>query len=375
MRDFAQFSDPLDRYLGRTVPKPDGTLRGRHVVISTAEICAIKELTHDTYALTVQCDAECEGVMPKAGQYATLKPDHLIKPRAYSFARAPGTEPMGQHTFFVRLMEGGLFSNWLFEKDRVGEPLTVSGPLGKFTIDGSNRPMLCVAGGSGMSAIYAILEDATRNQVKCDAVFLYGARTQRDLYLLDEIKGFGEQWHPDHKFEFVPVLSEEPDDSDWQGGRGFVTDYMKSEYLDSGRVKVSDCAAYFCGPPPMIDLGIQVLLDEGMNIDDIRYDKFEDARSPAPVIDNTKCVLCDECLMVRPAEHCINEIVQLKKNGIDLTEYERLKPADTSGLYYNTLYIDDDECIRCYACVDVCPADAIDPGYSKEPKTLRNIVA
>ena len=173
-------------------------------------------------------------------------------------------------------------------------------------------------------------------------------------------------------FEFVPVLSEEPKSSDWDGATGFVTDYMKSEYFESGRMKVSNCVSYFCGPPPMVDLGVQVLKFSGMGVADIRYDKFEDARSPVPVIDNSKCVLCDECLMVRPAEHCINEIVSLKQSGNDV-EYQRLQPADTSGLYYNSLYIDDNECIRCYACVDACPADAIDPGYDKTPKTLRNL--
>ncbi len=372
MTDFSQFSDPLDRHFERAVPKPNGSLYGRNTVISEAVISAIKKLTHDTFALTVTCKGECEGLKPKAGQYATLKPDHLSKPRAYSFARAPDSEEPGKHTFFIRLFEGGLFSGWLFEQDRVGEPLTISGPLGKFTLDGSGKPMLCVAGGSGMSAIFSILEDAALRKVKRDAVFLYGARTQKDLYLLDEIKGFAQQWHPDYKFEFVPVLSEEPEDSGWQGATGFVTDYMKSAYLDSRRLKVANCVAYFCGPPPMIDLGIKVIRSAGMGVADVRYDKFEDARSPAPVIDNTKCVLCDECLMVRPAEYCINEIVQLKKNGNGV-QYERLQPADTSGLYYNALYIDDDECIRCYACVDVCPAGAIDPGYDKTPKTLRNM--
>ena len=372
MTDFSQFNDALDRHIKSDITKPNGSLYGRHTIISEAVISEIKELTHDTIALTVTCKSECEGFKSKAGQYATLKPEHLSKPRAYSFARAPDTEEPGKYTFFIRIVQGGLFSAWLLEKDRVGESLTISGPLGKFTLDNSNKPMMCIAGGSGMSAIYSILEDAARRKVERDAVFLYGARTQKDLYLLDEIAEFGKQWHPDYKFEFVPVLSEEPGGSDWKGATGFVTDYMKSEYFDSKRMKVSNCVAYFCGPPPMIDLGIKVLRQTGMGVADIRYDKFEDARSPAPVIDNTKCVLCDECLMVRPAEHCINEIVQLKKND-DGESYERLQPGDTSGLYYNTLYIDDSECIRCYACVDVCPANAIDPGYDKVPKTLRNI--
>ena len=106
------------------------------------------------------------------------------------------------------------------------------------------------------------------------------------------------------------------------------------------------------------------------------FDKFEDARSPAPVIDNSKCVLCDECLLVKPTAGCIVETAKLgklKDNG-KYADIERIDPAYTSGLYYNTLYINEDECIRCYACVHACPAKAISPQYDLEPKTLRETV-
>ncbi len=110
---------------------------------------------------------------------------------------------------------------------------------------------------------------------------------------------------------------------------------------------------------------------------DIYYDKFEDARSPAPVIDNAKCVLCDECLMVKPTANCIVEVSKLdSKTKIEnIVSYERVDPAYTSGIYYNTLFIDEKECIRCYACVEACPTRAISPHNSKTPRTLRQIVA
>jgi hypothetical protein len=53
----------------------------------------------------------------------------------------------------------------------------------------------------------------------------------------------------------------------------------------------------------MIDSGIEILVAAGMPSDHILYDKFEDLRSPAPVIDNAKCVLCDECLMAAAELH------------------------------------------------------------------------
>jgi NAD(P)H-flavin reductase len=280
-----------------------------------------------------------------------------------------------EHTFFVRVVPGGEFSGWLAEKDRTGAPMTISGPLGKFGLDPSNQPMVCIAGGSGMSAIKAILEHAANLKVERDCLFLYGGRGQQDLYCGDEIAAIGRNWNKKHKFQFVQVLSEEPEKSGWKGARGFVTDYFKKTYLDTGKMSVTNCKAYFCGPPPMIDAGVAVLKHAGLMDKDIYFDKFEDARSPAPVIDNTKCVLCDECLMVKPTENCIVEVSKLVKgsNG-GYASYERIDPAYTSGLYYNTLYIDEKECIRCYACVEACPAKAISPQYNKTPTTLRRTV-
>ena len=86
--------------------------------------------------------------------------------------------------------------------------------------------------------------------------------------------------------------------------------------------------------------------------------------------------MCDECLLVKPTSGCIVETAKLgnlKANG-KYSTIERIDPAFTSGLYYNSLYINEDECIRCYACVHACPAKAISPNYDLEPKTLRSIV-
>lgn len=364
------FHDPLDHYI-RELPEPDRTIHRRRVTTKQGVIAGVRNLTHDTLELVIKIDGD--GLLgSNAGQYATIKVPGVKKPRSYSFAKTPEDENSGEYTFYIRLVPGGELSGWLAKGDCVGKQVEISGPLGKFRLDSSDDVMVCIAGGSGMSAMAAIVGHAANLRVARDCYYFYGARTQRDLYCREEMKAIRDKWNKDYTFEFIPVLSEEPEDSGWDGPRGFVTEYFKSEYLDQGKPSVDEIKAYFCGPPPMIDHGVKVLLEAGLSDESIYFDKFEDAGSPAPVVDNTKCVLCDECLLVKPVANCLIEAGDFKMNGGNsISGVERVRPAHTSGLYYNSLYIDEDECIRCFACVDACPHDAISVDYDKIPKTLR----
>ena len=228
------FHDPVQQLA--QIPYPDKTLYGKRAITNQCTVKSIKKLTYDTCELVVKAEEGSHPIMHTAGQYAILRVDGIEKPRAYSFARSPKCEGAGEYSFFVRQVPGGQFSGWLFDSDRSGQPITIQGPMGKFGIDPSDLQMVCIAGGSGMSAIYALLEDGCFRQIQRDVLFLYGARTQEDLYCLEEIEALKEKWHSDYQFEFVPVLSEEPEDSDWKGARGMVTDYLKKNYLDTEKV-------------------------------------------------------------------------------------------------------------------------------------------
>jgi len=236
----------------------------------------VTTLTHDIVELVLKAS---DG-FPRtalAGQYAEVLVDDIGKPRSYSFAKAPENENEDELTFFVRRVPGGEFTEWLFTEDRVGENIVVTGPYGSFWLRNGDAPIVCVAGGSGMAPIKALLESAQNSDTERDVLFLFGARTQKDLYCLDIMEQFKSKWKGN--FEFVPVLSEEPEDSGWQGACGMVTDYMQQAYIDTGKVDMSVSQGYLCGPPPMIDATVAMLETAGMAKEDIHFDKFLDASS------------------------------------------------------------------------------------------------
>jgi len=76
-------------------------------------------------------------------------------------------------------------------------------------------------------------------------------------------------------------------------------------------------------------------------------------------INNDLCVLCDECLLVKPIKDCIVEISDVHQHRDGDTSYERINPKESIGIYHGKLLIDHKKCVRCGECEKVCPTNAI----------------
>ena len=73
-------------------------------------------------------------------------------------------------------------------------------------------------------------------------------------------------------------------------------------------------------------------------------------------IDAAACIYCHKCLEVKPLDKCIVKISGLQKDAVGrVTGYKEVE----GGPEYNQLYIDPSDCIRCNACLEVCPVDCI----------------
>lgn len=239
-------------------------------------VTATRMLTHDIMELTVALERPFrdEGGQYKAGQYADLTFPGVTNPRSYSFASPAERDNECGLLFYIRKVPGGELTSWLFDQDRTDTEVTVSGPYGSFWLRDGVGPVVCVAGGSGMSSIKALLEHAANVGCARDLVYLFGARTQRDLYCLDEMRAIESKWSGGHSMRFLPVLSDEPQDSGWVGLRGLVTEHIATLDLDWDNAQ-----GYLCGPPGMIDAAIEALMQRGVSKEDIHFDKFLDAAS------------------------------------------------------------------------------------------------
>lgn len=227
------------------------------------------DLTHDIKRVTWETPLP---IAYRAGQYMNIAWPGSPGSRSYSFSAAPAAGGQTRLSTFVRKVPGGAFTERLFANDFAAVEFAIDGPHGNFWLrDGSDHaPILLVGGGSGLSPLMSLLEDAVTQGVKRDAILLFGGRGERDLYCLDQIAAIGARWQG--RFAFWPVLS---DDQVPAHRFGFVTGEIPAAVQDLGGA--SRLQAYLCGPPGMIDAGLAALAALGVPLADIHYDKFTDA--------------------------------------------------------------------------------------------------
>ncbi len=234
-------------------------------VLATGRVARRRALTHDVAEVVVKMDRK---IIYGAGQYARLTcPSLGDVERSYSFARACPDGGTDELTFFVREVPGGALSPFLVRGAAVGTELRVEAPDGAFALNASSKPILAIAGGSGLAPILAVLEDAARTKCSRSVVVLFGARTQEDLYALETLEAMRRSWNG--PFAVVPVLSQEPESSAWTGARGLLSAHL-DRHVDA------EAEAYLCGPPPMIDAAVSELRRLGLRSDQIFADKFLD---------------------------------------------------------------------------------------------------
>ncbi|MFY9180245.1 MAG: 2Fe-2S iron-sulfur cluster binding domain-containing protein [Venatoribacter sp.] len=251
----------------QSVPKSNVKIRAT-VASSAAQVQEVQgrvieqeQLTHDIVRLRLRMDSS---LTYQAGQYAELAVASLAGEfRNFSFASPSYTH--GQLEFFIRAVPGGLFTQHVLQNSLLEQQVTVRGPYGDFYLRQGNEPLLFIAGGSGLAPIKAILESGLEQGIQRDAVLLFGARQQRDLYLLEELQELSTKWQG--QFRFLPVLSEEPESSNWQGLRGLVTEHIQPHFIPAMH-------AYLCGPPAMIDAACSTLATLGVNPENIHADRF-----------------------------------------------------------------------------------------------------
>ena len=208
-------------------------------------------------------------------QYKSVTKETTI--RAYSMANYP--EEKGIIMLNVRIasppprlsnVEPGKMSSWIFNL-KPGDDVVISGPFGEFFARKTNKEMIFVGGGAGMAPMRSHIFDQFR-RLKTDrkVTFWYGARSKREMFYVEDFDSI-QQENPNFKWHCA--LSEPQPEDNWNGYTGFIHQVLFDEYLKNHPAP-EDCEYYLCGPPIMNKCVIDMLLELGVEREDIMLDDF-----------------------------------------------------------------------------------------------------
>ena len=217
----------------------------------------VQQVSTSTAILQVQLDQPLD-FLP--GQYARVAVPGTDSWRSYSFANRPGN----QLQFLVRLLPDGVMSNYLRERCQAGDAMLLEAPLGAFYLRHVIRPLVLVAGGTGLSALLGMLDELAANGCSQPVHLYYGVRSAEDLCEAARIQDYARKIPG---FRYTEVLSDAS--SEWPGKRGYLT-----EHFDLAELRDRSADMYVCGPPPMVESIQQWLVDQALDGVQLYYEKF-----------------------------------------------------------------------------------------------------
>jgi ferredoxin-NADP reductase len=204
---------------------------------SRAKVIDVRRTTPRSLTLTLAPNETfSSNHVVKAGQYVnlTVEIDGRRHTRCYSPANAEGSADIeltiGRH-------DGGLVSNYLYERARRGMVVGLAGVGGDFTLPAERpRRILFVSGGSGITPVMAMVRTLVAERHPGEIAFVHYARTAAEACYRDEL--------------------------DAMPGVRVLHGYTRSEAGDlSGRFGAEHLAAampepdavYVCGPTPLVE--------------------------------------------------------------------------------------------------------------------------
>ena len=219
---------------------------GEHPVVRMpCRVMAMERRAPDVVVLRLQLPAN-QAFQYRPGQYL----EFILRDgrrRSYSMATAPsqlGTPPSIE--LHLRHLPGGVFTDHVFGAMKDKEILRMEGPYGSsFLREDSDKPIVLLASGTGLSPIKAIIEHMQVKDIRRPAVLYWGCRSRVDLYL-HEWAEQAAQAMPN--LRYVPVLSEPRPEDGWRGRTGLVHEAVMQDLPD-----LSGHQVYACGVPIMVE--------------------------------------------------------------------------------------------------------------------------
>lgn len=221
------------------------------------EIMEVRQFSGSTVSLRLALE---QPVAFLAGQYVQLAIPGTTETRAYSFSSKPGDKIA---SFLIRNVPGGRMSSWLCEQAKPGDKMSFIGPSGSFYLRPVERPILMLAGGTGLAPLLSMLEILAESGTTQVIHLIYGVNRDEDLVETERLDAFKARLA---NFQWKSCIA---DSASVHPYKGYVTDHLAGT-----PVEAEDCDVYLCGPPPMVEAVRQSFVTRGFKPARFLYEKF-----------------------------------------------------------------------------------------------------
>lgn len=224
---------------------------------------AVERIASDVVRLELELAEGC-WMDFRPGQFIQLKVPGTEVFRSYSMATTVADLPRIE--LLIRILPGGVMSEWLTTQAKVDDVIDVSGPFGQFFLKEKVRaPHVMIAGGTGLAPMMAMI-DALRAAPgrKPKVILSFGCQTPEALFNLDQIE-LRSHWMASLDAR-ISVDRGEPASGVRLGNP--VSALTAEDGL------TADSVAYLCGPPGMIEAARKHLEALGLSPENIFAEQF-----------------------------------------------------------------------------------------------------
>jgi ferredoxin-NADP reductase len=204
-----------------------------------------------------------------AGQHVDVRltaDDGYQAQRSYSIASAPEDPRLA---ITVERLEDGEVSPYLVGEVRVGDKVELRGPIGGYFVwrAGERRPLLLVAGGSGVVPLMAMLRHRSAADAKAPARLLYSSRTFEDIIFKEELNRLASA--ADGLTVAHALTRGQP-----SGWKGYARRIDRDMVRDVAWAKDQMPIAYICGPTSFVEAAANLLVECGYDANWIKTERF-----------------------------------------------------------------------------------------------------
>ena len=223
-------------------------------------LAQVENLSDSTIQFDIQLDEGQPDIQFLAGQYVNVGIPGTTETRSYSFSSKPGNRLTG---FVVRNVPEGKMSSFLSSNAKAGDKMNFTGPYGSFYLRDVVRPVVMLAGGTGIAPFMSMLQVLEEKGSEQPVRLVFGVTHDCDLVAQEKLEQLQNTapW-----FEYRTVVAHE--DSQHQR-KGYVTSHIDNEWLNNGDVDI-----YLCGPVPMVEAVKGWLDSSGIRPANFLFEKF-----------------------------------------------------------------------------------------------------